>query len=68
MPDISMCQGGQCQDRQQCYRFMAKPNEYRQAYANFPATIATGAKRCDDFVPVYPELERSRAHHGVSRT
>lgn len=32
MPDISMCMGGDCPLKETCYRFTAKPNEYRQSY------------------------------------
>lgn len=32
MPDITMCMDNNCQSRFQCYRYMAKPNEYRQSY------------------------------------
>jgi hypothetical protein len=34
-PDISMCKNKKCERRKKCYRFMAKPNEYRQAYGDF---------------------------------
>lgn len=32
MPDISMCKGTDCPLKETCYRFTAKPSEYRQAY------------------------------------
>jgi len=32
MADISMCSGKGCELKETCYRFKAKPNEYRQAY------------------------------------
>jgi len=32
MPDITMCTGEGCEARFTCYRFTAKPNEYRQSY------------------------------------
>lgn len=32
MPDITMCTGGTCQWREQCYRFTATPSEHRQSY------------------------------------
>lgn len=35
MPDISMCQNNECAQNAKCYRFLAKPHEYRQAYADF---------------------------------
>lgn len=35
MPDICMCQASECPLSAQCYRYRAKPSEYRQAYADF---------------------------------
>lgn len=32
MPDISMCDGGACPKKAECYRFRAIPNPYRQLY------------------------------------
>jgi hypothetical protein len=32
MPDISMCMGTGCPNKEKCYRFTATPNEYRQSY------------------------------------
>jgi hypothetical protein len=32
MADITMCMGTNCPQKETCYRFTAKPNEYRQAY------------------------------------
>ena len=32
MADITMCDGEGCEARFTCYRFTAKPNEYRQSY------------------------------------
>ena len=32
MPDITMCQGGKCTIKEECYRYKAKPSEYRQSY------------------------------------
>jgi len=32
MPDITMCEGIGCEARFTCYRFTAKPSEYRQSY------------------------------------
>ena len=35
MPDFSMCLDQECPSRVHCYRYRAKPNEYRQAYATY---------------------------------
>jgi hypothetical protein len=32
MPDITMCQGFDCEDKSTCYRYTASPNVYRQSY------------------------------------
>lgn len=32
MPDITMCAGDNCPKKDTCYRSMAVPNPYRQAY------------------------------------
>ena len=32
MPDIAMCKGGRCPQKDKCYRFTATPSEYRQSY------------------------------------
>lgn len=39
MPDISMCEGGNCPVKDSCYRYLAKPNEYRQSYFIVPPYI-----------------------------
>ena len=35
MADISMCYNDTCPLRETCYRFTAKPNPWRQTYADF---------------------------------
>ena len=32
MADITMCSGEKCPLKENCYRYTAKPNEFRQAY------------------------------------
>lgn len=32
MPDITMCSGEGCPAKDLCYRYTAKPNQYRQSY------------------------------------
>lgn len=32
MPDICMCKDESCAGKNYCYRFMAKPDKYRQSY------------------------------------
>ena len=31
-PDITLCPGTDCPHKEKCYRYTAKPSEYRQAY------------------------------------
>jgi len=59
MPDISMCANGGCPLRHECYRFMAKPNEYRQTYAQFAPN--PDGETCDYFWGV-------QDHHVVTRS
>ena len=33
--DISLCRNTNCPLRNNCYRFTAKPDEFRQSYTNF---------------------------------
>jgi hypothetical protein len=35
MPDISLCKNKICPLSEQCYRFKAQPDEFRQAYSEF---------------------------------
>jgi hypothetical protein len=43
-PDISLCPGTDCPHKESCYRYTAKPNEYRQSYFSV-APIKDG--KCD---------------------
>jgi hypothetical protein len=48
MPDISMCSGIGCQQREKCYRHTAKPNEFRQSYFTNPP-LQKDTQECDYF-------------------
>ena len=51
MPDIRMCQGGDCPLKDNCYRFTATPNEWRQSYfSNTP--WEEEEKNCEYYIPV----------------
>ena len=39
MADITMCSGEKCPLKENCYRYTAKPNEFRQAYFMEPPVI-----------------------------
>jgi hypothetical protein len=52
MPDITMCKGENCTIKNECYRFTATPDKYRQAYfAESPCTKKMGGTSCDHYVP-----------------
>ena len=36
MPDISMCNGDGCEAKHTCYRFTAKPSEYKSYFKPTP--------------------------------
>jgi hypothetical protein len=49
MPDITMCMGGDCPLKQDCYRYTAKPSQYLQSYFG-EIPYDTEAKECDSFL------------------
>ena len=49
MPDISMCNNALCPSKDYCYRFTAKPSEFRQSYINF--TLESDEISCSYFMP-----------------
>ena len=53
MPDITMCNAGKgllvCPRRNMCYRFTAKPSEYRQAYFTAAPFETEHPDVCDHF-------------------
>lgn len=50
MPDISMCKNAECPSREQCYRFMARPDTW-QTY-NMLFAPPAGADRCEFFAAI----------------
>lgn len=50
MPDISMCPGHNCPKKEECYRFIAIPSEYWQAY--FVSPPFCDEKECEFLLPV----------------
>lgn len=51
MPDITMCNGGDCVVKEECYRFKATPSQYQQSY--FSSTpVDSLSQECDYFWPV----------------
>jgi hypothetical protein len=43
MPDISMCSNNKCYLKDKCYRYTAKPHEYRQSYSSFDYDDSQGS-------------------------
>ncbi len=60
MPDITMCDGGDCPKKAECYRATAKPNKFQQSYFVKPpfrlvlwtlGVDGEGKFACDRFIP-----------------
>ena len=49
MLDISLCTNVLCPSKECCYRFTAKPNEFRQTYINF--SLEEDEINCSYFYP-----------------
>lgn len=57
MPDITMCEGQteliECSLKENCYRYKAIPNEWRQAYFyGIPVYTVEGKQFCDSYSPL----------------
>lgn len=50
MPDITMCVGTGCPLRENCYRYMAEPNGWRQSFADFTGLVKDG--KCAEQIPL----------------
>lgn len=48
MPDITMCEGGDCRWRKSCYRHTATPTPQRQSYFMNPPVKSNGL--CEHFM------------------
>jgi hypothetical protein len=46
MADITMCKGTNCPQKEECYRYTAPVNEYRQSY--FVEVPINEDKTCDE--------------------
>ena len=57
MPDITMCKNVTCPDREQCYRWTAKPSGW-QAYAWFDGPSLH--KRCLNFLDISRQMMPER--------
>ena len=47
MPDITMCSDHNCPQKEDCYRYNAKPSEYSQSY--FVGSPREENNKCDYF-------------------
>lgn len=50
--DITQCEGKDCPFKETCYRFTAKPNEYRQSYFIDPP-YNVEEKKCNYYWKIY---------------
>lgn len=58
MADISMCGGGHCHMKMDCYRHQAPPSNYWQAYFSHIPIDKDG--KCDYFIPNKEQNENVR--------
>jgi len=49
MPDISMCNGGECPNKDECYRYRAYPKKHMQSYMTIPPFVQEG---CSEFIEI----------------
>lgn len=49
MPDIAMCYGDDCPQKNQCYRHRAIPSQFRQSFMTTPPH---SGGECDHFWPI----------------
>ena len=49
MPDITMCTGGDCSKKEDCYRYTANPSPYLQSFFS-EVPYNAEAKECDSFL------------------
>lgn len=49
MPDITMCNGGDCPRKKDCYRHVATPSRFQSYFAKPPFSAEDG---CDYYTPV----------------
>lgn len=65
MPDITMCSGIGCENKETCYRAMAT-SEYYQAYFVTPPLkekAETGAARCEYYWPIKEEKQSQQLNN-----
>ena len=55
MPDITMCKGDNCESKNECYRYKAKPSEFRQSWFMKPPFDTES--ECDYFWEIETEIQ-----------
>lgn len=50
--DITMCKGGACKRKRNCFRYMASPDKFYQSYFETPPCSWDG-NMCGDFIQLY---------------
>jgi len=50
MPDITMCNNEDCKQKEQCYRYKAKPTPYRQSY--WADSVVDEKRECEYFMQI----------------
>ena len=58
MPDITMCEGGDCPLKESCYRYTATPSEYRQSYFT-EIPYNKEEDKCDHRMPIWEKKSKS---------
>lgn len=62
MPDMAMCSGGECPKKDECYRYRAIPNEFRQSYfSKIPCDLKN--KVFDRFTEINGRKVKSLNYH-----
>lgn len=53
MPDITKCEGRQCELKDTCYRYTSEPSKYRQSYFTSPPLYINqiGEHQCKYYIP-----------------
>lgn len=56
MPDICMCEGGDCSLKESCLRYIIRPSEFMQSYfVNPPYQEKDGKQNCEYYWEVKTE-------------
>jgi hypothetical protein len=64
MPDISMCQGINCNIKDNCHRFKAKPSEFRQSW--FSKSPNIDKNNCDYYWEITKPIHKFNNGKGAT--